>query len=128
MPSYDYHCDKCSITREETHGVFENPKIRCFECGKLMTRVISPNRTGFIFKGGTPSINWREKRNRLKKRKEIGKKQKEKHAMGPEVAPNIAGVRTESWSDAQKMAKEAGMNHESYAPWVEKEKKKEIIV
>ena len=44
------------------------------------------------------------------------------------MAPNIAGVRTDSWSDAQKMAKEAGMNHESYTPFVEKEKKKKIIV
>lgn len=123
MPAYDYRCDKCHITREETHGVFENPKIRCLKCGRLMIRVISPNKTGFVFKGGTPAINWREKRNRLKKRKEIGKRQKERYSTRPEVAPNVAGVRTESWSDAQKMAKEAGMNHESYTPWVEKEKK-----
>jgi len=128
MPTYDYYCKKCNVTREETHRIFENPKIRCIECGSLMTRIISLNTTGFIFKGGTPTINWREKRHRLKKREEIGKRQKEKHNTGPKVKPNIAGVETESWSDAQKMAKEAGMNHESYTPWVEKEKRKRIIV
>lgn len=130
MPAYDYYCKKCDLTREEIHQISENPEIRCFECGGLMIRVISFNMTGFIFKGGTPAINWKEKRYRLKKREKIGKKQRERYGTGPKIKPNIAGVETGSWSDAQKMAKEAGMNYESYTPWVEKEKKqrKKIIV
>lgn len=89
-----------------------------------MDRIISKNIAGFSIKGGTASIHYREKRNRVKRNQDLEKRQRERYGDGPKIAPNIAGVRTDSWSDAQKMAKEAGMNHESYTPYVEKEKKK----
>jgi len=102
----------------------ENPEIKCSDCGEVLERIISKNVGGFIFKGGTATIHDREKRTRKKRSEKLRVKQeKYRHDM-PQVQPNIAGVRTDSWSDAKKMAKEAGMNHESYTPFVEKEKKK----
>ena len=128
MPTYDYQCEKCEIREEHIHGISEEPEIKCPECKKKMVRLISLSAGGFIFKGGTPAIHDREKRLRKKRSEQLKVKQEERRASSPQVQPNIAGVRTDSWADAQKMAKEAGMNHESYTPYVEKEKKKKIKV
>lgn len=128
MPTYDYGCNSCDCVVEQTHLMSENPEYDCPKCGKKLERMFSPNGGGFIFKGGTDSINYREKRIRKKRSEELKVKQLRHKHDSPKVQPNIAGVRTDSWSDAQKMAKEAGMNHQSYTPYVEKEKKKKIIV
>ncbi len=128
MPAYDYRCNKCDSVKEHTHLMSENPEIKCTECEEVMERMISANAGGFIFKGGTTAINDREKRQRKKKSEKLRVKQKERYADSPQIQPNIAGVRTDSWRDAQRMAKEAGMNHESYTPYVEKEKEKKIAV
>jgi putative FmdB family regulatory protein len=125
--TYDYECPKCGITEEHFHAMSESPLIKCSKCQEPMARKISLNTTGFIMKGGTPAIHWKEKRQRMKKSENMAQKQK-KYGAGKKVTPNIAGVETGSWSDAQKMAKEAGMNHESYTPGVEKEKKEKTII
>lgn len=127
MPCYDYKCISCGSIVEYTHAVSEETEYKCDACGAKMARVFSCNSTGFIIKGGSPAINDKEKRHRLRRREELEKKQREKYPT-PKVKPNIAGVETDSWSDAQKMAKEAGLDHESYTPYVEKEKKNKIIV
>ena len=129
MPTYDYSCPSCGVKEEHIHSIKENPDYKCPECGIVMKNIISRNSTGFIMRYGTPAIHYREKQQRKKNSVKMENKQKERWGnAGPKVTPNIAGVRTESWSDAQKMAKEAGMNHESFTPYVEKEKKKKIIV
>lgn len=128
MPAYDYQCEKCKKIEEYIHSISENPEYKCPECKTVMVRLFTINTTGFIMKGGTPAINYREKRQRLKKQEKLNKKQRKKFSDGPQIKPNIAGVETGTWSDAQKMAKEAGLNHESYTPFVEKEKKKKITV
>jgi putative FmdB family regulatory protein len=121
MPAYDYKCEACGESEEKTHLMSENPEYKCSNCGKVLVRQFSVNTSGFIMKGGTPTTHWKEKRLRMKKREEIGTRPT--HYKDPKVTPNIAGVETGTWSDAQKMAKEAGLNHESYTPFVEKEKK-----
>jgi putative FmdB family regulatory protein len=128
MPTYDYQCTACKRKEEKIHRISENPEFKCPDCGEVMERLFSPNAGGFIFKGGTPTINDREKRLRKKRSEKLKIKQERHRQDSPQVQPNIAGVQTDSWADAQKMAKEAGMNHESYTPFVEKEKKKKIIV
>lgn len=126
MPTYDYQCHICQKVEEHIHAISENPEYKCPDCGTIMPKIFTLNTTGFVLKGGTPAIHYKEKRNRLKRNQELKNKQQKKR--GPSVKPNIAGVETRTWSDAQKMAKEAGLNHESYKPWVEKEKNKKIIV
>ncbi len=128
MPTYDYGCEKCGKVEEHFHSMKEEPEIKCKKCKKKMERQISYNGGGFIFKGGTSSIHDREKRQRKKRSEQLEVKQQKYRHDAPQVQPNIAGVRTDSWKDAQKMAKEAGMDTKSYTPYVEKEKKKKIIV
>lgn len=129
MPTYEYSCPSCNSMEEQIHLMSEDPEFKCSKCNVVMKRVISCNTTGFIMKGGTASIHYREKQARTKKSEKMIKRQNERWGGAtPSITPNIAGVETESWSDAQKMAKEAGMNHGSYAPYVEKEKKGKVIV
>lgn len=124
MATYEYKCANCNSVEEHMHSMKENPKIKCSECGESMSRMISLSFGGFNIKGGSSSIHWKEKRNRAKKSEELERKQRERYGDGPKPAPNIAGVRQESWSDCQKLAKECGLNSDSYTPMVEKEKKK----
>jgi hypothetical protein len=93
-----------------------------------MQRQFSINAGGFVIKGGSESINWKEKRYRLKRNDEMAVRQKNRYGTGPKIQPNIAGVQQDSWSDCQKLAKESGMNAESFQPWVDKEKKPKIQV
>lgn len=123
MPTYDYRCESCGTVREIVHSIKSNPEFSCEKCPGKMVRTISRNFGGFTFKNGTTTIHQRE-RDRRKKR-DLARQEgiKSGKAYGPKIKPNIAGVETGSWSDAQKMAKEAGMAHDSFTPWVEKEKK-----
>lgn len=128
MSTYDYACDQCGHKEEQIHSMKEKPVYFCPDCKKVgkevqMTRLFTLNPTGFIIKGGTEAINWKEKRYRLKKSAELGTRQIERYGTGPRLKPNVAGVEQESWSDAAKLAKEAGMNTESYQPMIEKEQR-----
>ena len=128
MPTYDFLCPNCEVVEEKTHLISEEPVYTCDKCGATMIQQFTPNESGFILKGGTDTIHWREKRNHLKKSEDLKVRQQKWKAASPKVQPNIAGVRQDSWSDCQKMAKEAGLNHESYDPWVATEGNKKIVV
>jgi putative FmdB family regulatory protein len=119
---YDYGCDECGFKDEYVHSMKDAPTILCPKCKTRMERLFLPNTTGFIIKGGTEAINWKEKRHHLKKSAELGVKQVDRYGSGPKLSPNVGGVIQESWSDAAKLAKEAGMNADSYKPLIEKEK------
>jgi len=132
MPSYDYLCSSCKKTEEHTHGISESPEIKCSLCGSAMERQFSLNRTGFILKGGSEAIHYREKQNRLKKRDVLEKKQRERWGnLGPKIQPNVMGHPMETWTQAKEVAKDVsskcGMNAESYTPFAEKEKKRIIV-
>ena len=96
MPTYDYHCDKCDLKEEQIHGISETPEYKCSKCCTVMVRLLTLNRTGFILKGGSPAIHYREKRNRMAKREEAGRKQNLKHSTGERIQPNVAGYETDS--------------------------------
>jgi len=128
MPTYTYKCTECGSEEDQIHGMKEVPEYKCSKCSSLMEKIFTPNIGGFIFKGRkTEASNYKEKRYRHKLNEDVSKRQKDRWGKGPKVRPNIAGVETDSWSDAQKMAKEAGLNHDSYTPLVEKEGKKIIV-
>ena len=127
MPTYDYSCGECSFTEEQIHSMKEQPTYFCPQCkdaGKevKMERQFTLNTAGFIIKGGTEAINWKEKRHHHKKNAELGVRQIDRYGTGPKLRPNVGGVETETWGDAAKLAKEAGMKSESYQPLIEKEK------
>ena len=128
MPTYDYGCSECGFKEEQIHSMNEQPVFsspQCKNSGKeaSMTRLFTINTAGFIIRGGTEAINWKEKRHHLKKSSELGVRQIERYGTGPQLKPNVAGVEMESWSDAAKIAKEAGMSADSYKPLIEKESK-----
>jgi putative FmdB family regulatory protein len=123
---YDYQCSVCKKVVEQIHTMKEDPQYKCPDCGAEMVKQFSPPQ--FIMKGGTPAIHYREKMNRLKKREKLSQ---QSVRTGPKLRPNVAGMEVDSWKDAQKVAKEAGLNHESYNSYVqkeEKEKKGKILV
>jgi putative FmdB family regulatory protein len=124
VPTYDYACKMCGKIEEHVHRMSESPEILCSLCGCSMERKFSPSIAGFILKGGTPASHYKEKRLRMKKREQIG----QSHMHGPRIQPNVAGMEVDSWKDAQKLAKEAGMNHQSYQPMVDREKPKIVVV
>lgn len=125
MATYDYKCSKCDVVKEIVHSMSESPNVVC-DCGTVMERQVGNSFGGFMIKGGTPTTHWREKRMRTQRSQELGLKQQQ--GASPKIAPNVAGHRTDTWSDAQKLAKEAGMNTASYQPYVDKEKKTKISV
>ena len=44
MPTYEYKCEPCRTIYLVRHGMKEKPKIRCPECDKVASRMISaPN-------------------------------------------------------------------------------------
>ena len=128
MPTYEYGCRECGNIDEVVHSIKKSPEIKCSKCSEngkevVMERLISQNYGGFIFKGGTASMAWKEKRLRNKKSANLDVKQIDRWGEGHRIQPNVAGHEVDSWSDASKLAKEAGMNTDSYKPMIEKEKR-----
>lgn len=126
MPTYEYRCNDCQTVVEVTHSIKESPVINCEICLKdgkqvSMERLISRNRGGFIMKQWTEAMSWKTKRDKMKGRADLGVKQIDRYGMGPKIQPNVAGMEVDSWSDAQRVAKEAGLNTASYEPHIEKE-------
>ena len=121
MPTYEYRCNDCQVIQEITHSIKNDPEILCSTCGKVMERLISLNRTGFIFKQWTEAQVHKVGRDKRKQNVDLEKRQIERYGSGPQIQPNVAGMEVDSWSDAKKLAKEAGMNTASYDAHIAKE-------
>jgi putative FmdB family regulatory protein len=124
MPTYEYRCNSCGNVQEEMHSIKSDPEIPCKSCESTepLTRLISQNLGGFVVKGDTSTKLWKETRLRHKKNADLELKQIERYGNGPKLNPNVAGEATESWSDAQKLAKEAGIDPKTYDSYVASEK------
>ena len=122
MPTYLYVCEKCSDEREEFHKMTENPDIMC-KCGEKMARGIIHNYNGFVLKGtGWGGKDHREKRYRLKKRRDVGKRMVRNHD-NSQILPNYKGEVCDTWEQAKSLAKEDGVNERIYEKKVETLKK-----
>jgi len=127
MPTYDYKCPECEAVGEITHSIKVDPEFACPECEKKgktvkLIRQISLNTNGFVFKQWTETMAWKAKRDKNKQNKDLAVKQVERYGTGMGLQPNVAGMEVDSWSDAKKLAKEAGMNTESYNSHIQNEK------
>lgn len=128
MPSYDYRCNECQFVQEITHSIKVDPDFFCPQCKKLgkeikMERLISINKSGFIFKQWTESHVHKIGNQKRKQNLDLEKRQIERYGSGgPRLRPNVAGMEVDSWRDAKKLAKEAGMNTESYNKAIDSEK------
>lgn len=131
MPTYDYKCPQCNVVYEIVHSIKENPDLYCpnedcIASGEdiKLQRMISLNRngSGFIIKGWTESQHYKFKREKIKENAKLEMKQIDKFGTGPSLKPNVAGMEVDSWSDAKKLAKEAGLNTSSYDRHIKNEK------
>jgi putative FmdB family regulatory protein len=124
MPTYEYRCTSCNTVREEIHSIKATPEFFCNGCEgiKPLSRMISSNPGGFVVKGDSPTKLWKETRLRRKKNADLDVKQIERYGSGPKLQPNVAGQETETWTDAQKLAKDAGIDTSTYNNHVSDEK------
>ena len=124
MPTYEYRCPACEHVQEEIHSIKATPEVFCQNCdsAKPLSRIISHNPGGFVMKGDSSTKLWKESRLRHKKNADLEVKQIERYGNGPKLQPNVAGEETETWSDAQKLAKEAGIDPKTYDSYVATEK------
>jgi putative FmdB family regulatory protein len=123
---YDYKCPVCGYVEEEYHSMKEEPVFLCPKCKSTGSEIRRERQfslgAGFIIRGGTEATHWKNKRDHLAKRDRLGTRQIDRWGTGPKLQPNVAGIETDNWEDASKLAKEAGINEESYEPMIEKEK------
>jgi len=126
MPFYEYRCQSCQ--REVTHRLkmseMDDPPP-CKECGSADLKKLVSLPSGAIFKGD----GWASKNNRIrtqmrKKNQRLTQKQNEMKRDAPSVSlvPNVGGERTESWSDAAKLARDQGKKTSGYERLARKEK------
>jgi putative FmdB family regulatory protein len=124
MPIYEYRCPACEEEFERVlkFDQYKDPQD-CPVCGVVANKLVSE--TSFVLKGdGWPGKEMRVKGQMATRRKKIGTKEKDHVSPkgGLALAPNVEGERTESWSDAQKLAASKGKDASSYEPVVQKEK------
>jgi len=124
MPTYTYQCKECELEFNVTKKMSESstpencPSCTAPDCIKV------PAMPQVMFKGD----GWIDKNNRISKQMEM-KNQKlavrenemKREAPSVKLVPNVDGERVDSWSDAQKLAKDKGKNTESYNDLVKKE-------
>ena len=128
MPIYMYQCadESCAHDFEKTLPVaeYDAPQV-CPVCGKEARKCVAPS--GFVLVGD----DWPGKAMRVKKQmtdlnRKAGERGKARGLRsGYSLAPNVDGEQTDSWSDAQKLAKSKGKKAESFEPLVQKEKRGE---
>ena len=126
MPTYCYECKECGYGFNVTKKMSESssnescPECSANECLKV------PAMTQVMFKGdGWVDKNTRIKNQMSQKNKKLEAKENEMKRDAPNVTlvPNVNGERVDSWSDAQKLAKDMGKNTESYNDLVKLEAK-----
>jgi len=116
MPTYTYHCDACDHPFEKILRMsqYADPQD-CPECGGAARKTVSP--VGFVLKGdGWTGKNLKIKRQMAKKNQRLDAKaaDRRRSSSGPKLVPNVGGERTESWSDAGKLAKSKGLGTSGY--------------
>lgn len=128
MATYPYECQACEVNFEFEMRMSEyEPKgtYPCPECGSEETiRVFTVPYVNFSGDG------WATKNNRIagqmrEKNKRLEGKEREQKGDGmiPQLAPNVGGERTDSWSDAAKLAKSKGKDTSGYERLARKESK-----
>jgi putative FmdB family regulatory protein len=126
MPTYPYECQSCERPFEFEMRMSEyEPKATyaCPECGSEDTiRVFTVPYVNFSGDG------WASKNNRIagqmrEKNRHLDAKKREQKGDGmvPTLQPNVGGERTETWSDAAKLARSKGKDTSGYEANARKE-------
>lgn len=123
MPIYAYKCDECDkgFDKRVPLDDYQKPQA-CPECGVDARKVITA--VNFNLPGNDfPGKNNRIKQQMAAKNARLNAKQDvmKRDAPAMTLAPNVGGERVESWSDAQKLAKDKGKDASTYTNLVRKE-------
>jgi len=126
MPIYSYQCENAgcehAFDRSLPISKYKLPQD-CPECEGSTKKLITP--IGFILKGDDwAGKNLRIKKQMAAKNRRLSGKEDEMKRDAPAVtlAPNVAGERVDSWSDAQKLAGSKGKDTASYDALVREER------
>lgn len=130
MPSYKYECkvESCLHRFDKFCSIQESLNVDCEVCGGETIKILTPVSLNFPGDGWI-SKNLRIARQMQEKNKKLDAKQQERLFYSrdiPKLAPNVGGEETGSWADAQKLAKDRGLNTASYDKVVAKEKAEKI--
>jgi len=128
MATYPYECQACERPFEFQMRMAEydvKATYPCPGCGSEDTiRVFTVPYVNFAGDG------WATKNNRIagqmrSKNRRLEAKEREQKGDGmiPTLAPNVGGQRTESWSDAAKLARSEGKDTSGYERLARKESK-----
>jgi putative FmdB family regulatory protein len=126
MPLYTYHCESCEADFDDSAKIAEYQEPRpCPECGLSSPRTMGDRFPGFVLKGdGWPGKNNRIKGQMERKNKHLAGKEREQKGDGmvPSLVPNVDGERTDSWSEATKLAQSKGKDTSGYKKYARKER------
>lgn len=125
MPMYSYHCEPCTLDFDEMGKIAEHrAPTTCPQCGMLSERTLGEF-PGFILVGdGWPGKNNRISGQMARKNARLAMKEREQKGDGmvPSLVPNVGGERTDSWSEAAKLARSQGRDSSGYETYARKEK------
>lgn len=126
MPLYRHECQECTNEFDVMCSIDDRKKSHeCEFCGAVNSKNLI---TGCNF--NLPGDEWVSKNLRVQKQME-GRRVKAKEKAGEQareqpgmtLAPNVEGERTESWADAQQLARDKGKDPNSYTQMVARERK-----
>lgn len=122
MAMHDFECKSCGHIMEDVFVSMSDDltNVKCEKC-KGETRNLSFGGLGSVFKGMSVDKALKIKKQKEEKNKILKKKQKEEHAP-MKLVPNIGGVEVDSFAEATKLAKEAGLDYRGYQAYAKKEK------
>lgn len=128
MPTYEYRCnnEECDTYFERTMSLSQyrekGEEQNCPECDTDARRVITT--CNFVLQGDSwPGKAIRINNQMAARQKKLSKRQNERKREAPVagLVPNVGGERTESWKDAQALARDKGKDSLSYTPLVQAE-------
>ena len=124
MPIYGYTCPACERQFDRRLPVAQyNAPQSCPECGAEAKKQISVpnfNLVGDDWPGKAHRINSQM----AEKNKRLSARQAANHGSPARLVPNVEGERTDSWSDAAKLAKDKGKDTSGYDRMAATEKAK----
>jgi len=128
MPIYDYECEneECGVAFEKAMSVsrYDEPQS-CPTCGSKARKLVALPRfnlpgDGFPGKNNRVAGQMARKNERLREKETAWKRD----APIATLHPNVDGERTDSWSEAQKLAGSKGKHTGSYEPKIREENSK----
>jgi len=130
MPTYEYLCESCGEAFEVLMLMSKHSEVgkdmECPKCGTKPARQLISGGAGFILKGdGWTGKDLKINQQMTEKNRRLDARQTERKREGPSVTliPNVGGERTESWSDAAKLAQSQGKDPSGYESHARSEKK-----